>query len=153
MLSIILWKNLEIGKKLDNIDFSFETLAGTIIGGSILGKNILEPGIKNHKWSSFICMEELRKERGEYNLSYMDLPRYGRKEFDEKVKQFEKENPIPKFFHDLFLQKDFYSKEGVFKSMTEEEIDRIFKDIERRGKKAIVNRYNLKIRKLKYWTL
>jgi len=121
---------------MDATDINFETLVGTIIGGSVLGEDILEPGIKNCRWSSFICMEELRKESGIYNLSYIDLPRYGRKEFDEKVRQFERRNPIPKFFSDLLLQKDFYNKEGVFASMTEEEIDGIFGDIKDRKEKA-----------------
>ena len=86
---------------------------------------------KNNKYSTFIIMEQVRKETGNPRLCYMDLSPLEQESFNERVKQFEKDHPAPKSFQSLVYQQDFYEKEGVFEDLSEEKLKEIIKQAEK----------------------
>ena len=86
---------------------------------------------KNNKYSTFIIMEQVRKETGNSRLCYMDLSPHEQESFNKRVKQFEKEHPAPKSFQSLVYQQEFYEKEGVFGDISEEKLKEMIKQAEK----------------------
>ena len=86
---------------------------------------------KNNKYSTFIIMEQLRKETGNPKLCYMDLSPLEQEAFNERVRQFEVDHPSPKCFQSLEYQQQFYEKKGIFVDISEERLREMFQEAEK----------------------
>ena len=86
---------------------------------------------KNNKYSTFIIMEQLRKETGNPKLCYMDLSPLEQEAFNERVRKFEEEHPAPKSYESFEFQKEFYEKKGIFGDISDEKLREIFQQAEK----------------------
>lgn len=79
--------------------------------------------LKDGYYCTYVIMEQYREERGDPKLCYADLSKQERVEFDKRVEDFKRLNPLFCKFHSIGLQKDYYENGGTFKTINEKRLE------------------------------